>query len=126
MREKAQAQKYVNNFRRRMTRYLRPDIGMRVIVHPAAAGGGVVEVEFSEVVENDDEFRPPAPTVNDVLKAIPQNAFGGNLDGFRFEGTNIVMEPGRVLLIKGTDDRGEWDQKAAERDTRRILAGGSQ
>lgn len=97
---------------------------MRVVIHPAVSKGAVLEVVLGELEENDDEYRAPVPTVNDALKRIPQHAFGGDMDGFRFEGTNIVMEPARILLIKGTDQRNEWSDKAVERDVRRILRGG--
>ncbi len=46
-----------------------------------------------------DEYLDVTQTVNDALKGIEQNTFGGNLDGFRFGGTNIIMEPARIVLL---------------------------
>jgi hypothetical protein len=114
-------QRYLNNFRRRIAPYLRPGVGMRVTVHPAQQRGGVIEVALGSLEENDDRHLAPCKTINEALRHVRQHAFGGDLDAFRFEGTNIIMEPNRIILIKGSDKKGEWNDQAVERDIKRIL-----
>jgi hypothetical protein len=61
-------------------------------------------------------------TINKALTNIQQRMFGGNLDGIKFGGTNISMEPNRIILIKGEDENPEWSDQAAQNDVKRILA----
>jgi hypothetical protein len=114
-------QDYVNNFRRRISRVLKPGIGLSAKVYPAQQGGAVIQFSFEPSGSNDDDFEPVSQSVNEILKAVPQNLVGGNIDAVKFKGTNISMEPKRILIIKGEDDLSEWDDEAARRDFERII-----
>ena len=117
-------QDYVNNFRRRISKLLKPGIGLSVTIHPVRAGGAVIEFFPRPSAPNLDEYRRSVENVNQVLKEIPQQMAGGNIDAIRFAGTNISMEPDRILIIKGEDDPAEWDDEATRRDFARILDAG--
>jgi hypothetical protein len=114
-------QSYVNNLRRHLARYLKPKTGMSVTVYPAEQEGAIVEIRLGPDIVNEDHYAPPQRTVNDALRGIKQRAFGGELAGFRFRGTNIIGEGDRLILIKGGDSRQEWSDDAAAADVRRIV-----
>ena len=121
MKNKQTIQEYINNFRRRLAAYMRPGIGLACTVFPANSQGAILEFKIGPGISNTDEFRPESETVNEALTAIGQQAFGGNLSGFKFSGTNIIMEVNRIILIKGEDDPSQWNDSAADADIKRIL-----
>lgn len=119
---KSVVRKYVNNFRRRIARHMRPDIGMKCDVHLANIGGAILEFQVGPEVESDDTYHNPVGTIGEALSRIEQRAFGGNLDGFMFGGTNVILEDDRIILIK--DERpSEWSDSAANKDVRRVISG---
>lgn len=124
MDKRAEIQKYINNFRRHLAPYLKPGIGVISTVYPARQSGAILEFKLGSEHGNDDEFKDVLSSVNDALSQVQQRAFGGNLEGFRFSGTNYVMEDGRIILIKGEDGDEEWNDKAAQRDVSRLLTSG--
>lgn len=67
---------------------------------------------------------PVESTINTALSKISQRAFGGNLDGFAFSGTNVIAEGNRIILIKGGDSSDEWNDEAAKSDVRRVVPSG--
>lgn len=124
MKSKKMAQKYVNNFRREFSKYLKADIGLSSSVYLAKTGGAIVEFTLGNGLNNKDQFRGTSQNVGNALKNINQSTFTGNLNGFSFAGTNIILEPGRIILIK-SDMPSEWSELAAVKDVERILSNGS-
>jgi len=118
--DKSTIQAYINNFRRRLARFLKPGIGLTCLVHPAETGGAILEFKIGRGIENDDIYRPVSPTLGRALAGIEQSAFGGNLDGFTFAATNVILEEDRIILIKDASDS-EWDDAAADRDVRTVV-----
>ena len=121
MKNKQTIQEYINNFRRRLAPYMRPGIGLACTVFPANSQGAILEFKIGPGISNTDEFRPESETVNEALTGIEQRAFGGNLSGFKFGGTNVIMEDNRIILVKGEDDPSKWNDSAADADVKRIL-----
>jgi hypothetical protein len=120
MKDKKTIQTYVNNFRRRLSSHLKPGIGLTCDIHPAEEGGAILEFSLGPSIENDDRYQETSETVSTALSTIPQHAFGGNLEGFKFSGTNVVMENDRIIFIKD-DSPSEWSDDAAENDVFKIL-----
>ena len=114
-------QSYINNFRRHLSQFLKPNIGLSCKAYPANSSGAILEFTIGPGIANDDELVPPSSTVNEALANIQQRAFGGNLDGFRFSGTNVITEDNRIILIKGGDDLDEWNDKGAYLDAKKVL-----
>jgi hypothetical protein len=114
-------QEYINNFRRHLAPHLRPSIGLACKVFPAIESGAILEFSIGPGISNTDEFRASSQTINEALSGISQRAYGGNLGGFRFGGTNVVMEDNRIIFIKGEDDQDQWNDQAALADVKRIL-----
>lgn len=121
MNDKNTIQSYINNFRRHLSPYLKPNIGLSCNVYPAESDGAILEFTIGPGVVNVDNFNVNEATVNDALTKIPQRGFGGNLKGFHFGGTNVVMEDNRIILIKGEDSGSVWSDQAAREDVNRIL-----
>ena len=114
-------QGYINNFRRGFANYLKQDVGMVFRVYPAISNGAILEVDLEPNTKNEDIFMNPEETINNALGKINQSAFGGNLDGFNFAGTNTILEPNRIILIKGGDDNNLWDVNAAISDIKTLV-----
>lgn len=119
---KQQVQSYINNFRRRISRYLKNGIGLQCTVYPSSAGGVLLVFQFGLASENDDEYKPVSSTLGSALSQIEQHAFGGNLEGFTFGGTNLIMEGDKIILIKDQSDS-EWSDKAAKKDVAKVVPG---
>ena len=115
-------QGYVNNFRRHIGRYLKPGIGIRCDVYPVRAGGAVVAFHLGTAEENDDTIHSASADFAAALSNVPQNAFGGNLSGISFHGTNTILEPDRMIFIKD-DTASQWRDSAAKNDVQRIVNG---
>lgn len=120
MKSKSQIQSYINNFRRRIARFLRPGIGLSCTVYPAREGGAILEFKIGQEVENDDNYREEADSLGSALAKIEQRAFGGNLEGFRFSGTNVIMDANKIIFIKDGSSS-EWNDSAAENDVQKIV-----
>lgn len=116
-------QAYLNNFRRHLARYLQPGIGVSAKVYPSHGPGAVIEFTVGPLTQNIDEFAQSVPRLGDALNHIKQRAFGGDIGGIRFGGTNVVLEDNRILLIKGDDTEDAWTDRAASEDVDRVIHG---
>lgn len=122
MHDRRLIQSYINDFRRLLSRYLKPGIGLASTVYPAEADGAILEFTLGSDIRNDDEYRSTYKSVNDALPELKQHAFAGNLGGLRFSGTNFILEPNRIILIKGGNSSGEWNPDGAAADIGRIVS----
>jgi hypothetical protein len=113
-------QNYINSFRVHLSRYLKPGTGVVCKVYPAERGGAILEFSLGPGIQNDDIYQETSATVGTALSGIPQKAFGGNLEGFAFGGTNTIMEGNRIIFIKD-DSLREWGEDAALNDVQKLL-----
>lgn len=114
-------QSYINNFRRHLSAHLKPGIGLSCKVIPVKGEGAILEFSLGPGIKNDDQYTSAEQSVNAALGKIKQRMFAGNLSGVKFGGTNISMEPNRIILIKGEDKITEWDNNGARNDVKRIV-----
>jgi len=121
MKDKKLLQSYVNNFRRGISSYLKPNIGLRSIVHPSEGEGAILEFELAPGIENDDEYTAATQSLGVALQGIEQRAFGGHLENISFKGTNVILENNRIILVKGEDLAAEWSEEAVAKDLLRVL-----
>lgn len=121
MEDKKTIQEYVNNFRRHLAPHLKPGIGLSCKIFPAKAEGAVFEFAIGPSISNEDLFEESKNTVNSILEDVPQRMIGGNIAAIKFGGTNISMEPNRIVLIKGEDDPDLWNDQGAKNDVERII-----
>lgn len=120
MTSKKNIQKYINNFRRGLTPFLKSGIGLACNIYPAKTGGAVLEFTIAPEIENDDIHKQTTPSLGHALSKIEQRAFGGNLNGFSFGGTNVILEGNRFIFIKD-DTAAEWNDNAAQKDVSCVL-----
>ncbi len=121
MHDRLKIQGYINNFRRHFAPFLRPGIGLRCVVSPVIAPGAILEFTVGPNTSSADEFKAPVETVNIALWSVRQNAFGGDLGVFHFQGTNTLVDNERIVLIKGSDDESLWSDAGAAADVKRIV-----
>ena len=114
-------QRYINNFRRRFTPYLKPEIGMTCNIYLSKDGGGVLEFVMGQDVKNNDVYKTESNSLGGALSNIEQKSFGGKLDGIIFGGTNTILEKNRIILIKEGNEC-EWSNKAAMRDIDKLIS----
>lgn len=117
--DKAVIQAYVNNFRRRITPLLKPGIGLKCEIYPTLDGTTVLVFWPGTNVENDDVHKKPQPT-GEIFAGLKQRAFGGDLSGIRFGGTNTILEPDKIILIKDSSPS-SWTDLSAQKDVDRII-----
>ena len=104
---------------------LRKNVDILISVSPSEAPGGVVEVQLVEQKRGGRkspkavEIKPVSATVNEALKAIPQNLVSGDLQAVQFRGTNISMENNRIVFIKG--DNEHWSDVDAAADVNKAI-----
>lgn len=124
MDDKVALNKYARGVIRNLKPNLRQDIDITLTVHPSQNVGGVVEVILAPPVgrgrnNRGVEIKAAKGSVNEILKTVPQNLVGGDLDGVTFEGTNISMENNRIVFIKG--DNEHWKDTDAKIDVDKII-----
>ena len=108
-------QNYINNFRRRLAPFLKPSVGVLCKIFPADDEGAILEFTIGLGIENDDNYEEVSPSLGKALAQVHQRAFGGNLEGFRFGGTNTIFEENRVIYMKDASSE-EWSDEAAAKD----------
>ena len=121
MQDQKTIQAYINNFRRNITPFLRPGIGLSCEVHPAVQDGAILQFFIGPDVSNVDQYFEPTDTVNSALRNVPERMVGGDPNAIQFSGTSISMKPNRIILIKGEDSLDLWDDKGARADVRHIV-----
>lgn len=114
-------QSYINNFRRQISPYLKPGVGLKCQIYQANQEGAILEFRLGQNEKNEDIYLRNYQTVNQALRDIEQSAFGGNLDAFDFKGTNYVLENKRIILVKGTDSLNHWDESASKKDVNKLI-----
>ncbi len=117
---KKKYQSYINNFRRRLAQYLKPGFGLLCNIYPSDDGGAILEFVIGANIENDDIYKESNNTLGAALSNIKQRAFGGNLEGFSFGGTNTILENNRIIYIKESNPI-EWNDNAAEREVKALI-----
>jgi len=115
---KPDIQHYINNFRRLLSPYLKLDFNLRATVYPTKEGA-IIEFEFRKDQPTIDEFKEEENEIYDQLIKIQQRTFGGK-KGMKFSGTNMALEPSKILIIKDNNLK-EWTSSKAEEDVHKLL-----
>jgi len=122
MKKSTQLKKYVELFKKGISRYLATGINIKTIIYPVDAEGAVFEFQFNPDNDSSETIDSIRPTVGRVLSDIPQRMVGGNIEGVKFGGTNLYLEGNRILVIKGEDDPSGWSSKAVVEDVQRVVS----
>jgi hypothetical protein len=89
----------------------------------SSSDGAIIEFRFGKNLQSIDEYKEPFKKIADALNTIKQKAFGGDLEAFRFKGTNYIMEFHRLILIKDNSPS-EWTIKQAYNDVLKFITAG--
>lgn len=113
-------QRYVNNFRRQLSIYLKPNIGLQIDIYNCSSEGGIIALFFKPGGKSSDNHIVKYNKISDALKDMNQMFFGGDLSGLHFSGTNIMMDHEKILLIKDTNPN-EWAESKLKEDLKSII-----
>jgi hypothetical protein len=117
--EREKIQNYINNFRRKISPYLKANIGLKTIVYPYDKGI-FMSFEFGLNNQNKEEFRGECRNIAEVFQRAKVTSFGGSNSKATFNGTNFIMFENIVNIIKDFDED-EWTDDQASKDVQRIL-----
>lgn len=59
MQDRETLQRYINNFRRHFTRWLRPSIGLSSVAHPSVSSGALLEFTIGPVFPMKIKLKTP-------------------------------------------------------------------
>jgi hypothetical protein len=113
-------QNYVNEFRRYISKYLKPNIGIEIDIYNCGEEGAVLIVSFNPGGISIDKEFDGYQKISEVLGSISQNLIRGNMSGIHFGGTNMMMEPNRILVIKENAEQ-EWSISKLKEDLDKII-----
>lgn len=117
--EKQDIQKYINNFRRLFSSYLKPNVGMQSTIFPFDSGA-ILVIELNVNSLNKDDIRSASTDIYDAFKRT--NLFENDKDEnlHSFAGTNIVLIKNKIVLIKD-NNLSEWTLDKVKNDIEKIV-----
>lgn len=122
MNKQPKLKKYTELFRRNIQKFLAPGILVQTTIYPVDQEGAVFEFLLNKDGNATEKVESPKRSVGAVLSVIPQNIIGGQFEGVRFGGTNLLLEGNRVLVIKGEDSPEHWTGSAVVSDVQRVVS----
>ena len=115
-------EKYGSSFMNNIRKILKPGIGAEITSYLSKKDGSLICFKLRQG-ENKYDFKELEEDkgISEALKEIPQRAFGGDLSGIKFGGTNTIIEGDKIILIKGGNERELWNQDIAKIDSKKII-----
>lgn len=119
--KKEDIQHYLNNFRREISKYLKPDFNLKAIIYPSDEGA-ILEFEFRKDQPTRDEFKKHEIDLSEQIKKVNISVLGETINNniIKFSGTNIFLEPGKIIIIKDNNEK-EWTTANAEEDVKKLI-----
>ena len=99
---------------------LRPDLNYYIQAIVSRKEGSLLFFEFKEG-KGDFGYKQIDEPIAKALMDLPQRAFGGDLSGVKFAGTNIVRESNKLIIIKGDNSPNAWSKTEAYKDAFREV-----
>jgi len=127
MMKKETIQSYLNNFRRHIYPYLKPNVGIKAIVYPCNADGAIIKFSFGENNSSSDEYEKKNERItaalksNNLLRFFEKEIADSALDTVKFKGTNYIIESRNVILIKDSSPD-QWNDKKSEEDVKKLIS----
>lgn len=107
--------KYCEEFISRHKMILRPDLDYDILAIVSKKEGSLIFFEFKDGPRRF-RYKQTNEPIAMALMRLPQRAFGGDLSGVKFGGTNIVRERNRLIIIKEDNSRRAWSKEEAVKD----------
>jgi CRISPR/Cas system CMR-associated protein Cmr1 (group 7 of RAMP superfamily) len=117
--EKKEILPYLNNFKREFNSYLKNDYSLKTVIYRSNEGV-IMEILLRKDLEERDEFKKEEDSISIQLSKLDQNTFNNNPHNYKFKGTNIILEPNKIIIIKDSN-LSEWTEKKAIEDVSKIL-----
>ncbi len=115
--DEATMKKYAYTFIRIHRRILNPVFSYSIRCFVSMAQGAMVWFQFIQNKKPKFSFQYIDGPISQILSAIPQQAFKFSPStSVLFEGTNIVRENNKLLIIKGSNRKDAWSIRQAELD----------
>lgn len=111
-----QVDKYFNNFRREIGKYLKPNIGITINIYPYNTG-------MVSVVEFDEEASRTfcKSESNSLAEAITKTAkINFNDPNIEVDGTSIRLLRSCIVIIKN-DDAAQYSEQSVLKDVKQII-----
>lgn len=121
MKQRPKLKKYVELFKRNISKFLADGVSVKANIYPVSAGGAVLEFLLNKDRDDSDSFLAPRFTVAEVMTEIPQKMISGKLENVQFSGTNLYLEGNRIIVIKGDDFPESWQGNAVRNDVMRAV-----
>jgi hypothetical protein len=115
-------EEYGSSFMDNLKQILKPGIGAEINSYLSKNDGsliyfqlrpGSIAYKFKELEEGKG--------ISEALKEIPQRAFGGDLSGIKFGGTNTIIEGDKIIFIKGGNTKDLWSPEMAKDDSKKLI-----
>jgi hypothetical protein len=117
--KKEDIQHYLNNFRRELSKYLKPDFNLKAIIFPSNEGA-IIEFEFRKDQPTRDEFKKHEALISDQLRKVNISSLATDNSSIKFSGTNTFLEPGKIFIIKDNNQE-EWSTMKAAEDVKKLI-----
>jgi hypothetical protein len=120
-------QSYLNNFRRHIYPYLKPNVGIKAVVYPCEEEGAIINFCLGQNRSSCDDYMKKNKKITTVLKSNNLSHFfekevsDKKIEGVKFKGTNYIMEGHNIILIKD-DSPAQWNDKKSEEDVKKVLS----
>ena len=109
-------QNYFYEFKKIHRLILNPKFGYKVKAFVSKQQGSMIFFSFEEGSDEFVSYEIIDGKIGAALHKTPQKAFGGNLEGISFGGTNIIREANHLIFIKGDNTKNAWTSEKAQKD----------
>lgn len=123
MTNKETKEKYINSFKKELSRYIQTSAGVDIQLFDAKDGGGVIKATLNSSGSRKSSIAGNYLKLGEAVTSSGQRVFGGDLSHIKFEGTNTIVDGNTIFLIKSPSSE-EWSNKKASQDVEGIVRGG--
>ncbi|EFA4573800.1 MULTISPECIES: hypothetical protein [Enterobacteriaceae] len=123
MTNKETKEKYINRFKKELSRYILNTAGVDIQLFNSKDGGGVVKATLNNSGRRKSSIAGNYQVLGEAVASSGQRAFAGDLTHIKFEGTNTIVDGNTIFLIKSPSAE-EWSNKKASQDVEGIIRGG--
>lgn len=116
--EKEIINRYLINFRRYFTPYLKTDVSVKNSVFPYV-DGAIIIMELGYNSSNNTEYRVTSRTLTEAMERT--NLFDDPASASPIFETKIVTIKNRIIIMKN-DNMTFWSEKAAHTDVNNLMA----
>ncbi len=115
-------EEYGSSFMENLKKILKPEIGAEITSYLSKKDGSLIYFQLrpGDIAYKYKELESDKG-ISEALREIPQRAFGGNLSGIKFGGTNTIIEGDKIIFIKGENTKDLWSSEVAKDDSQKII-----